>query len=415
MGFSRFLKSACALGAFAALSLGLFAAEAPAQDVIKIGFVGSLTGSPFTADGIEGLNGAKLAVKEINAAGGVALELLVYDTKEMTPDAVVSAFNRIEGNDEISATVASLASMTNFEIEYFGELGMPYMLATSSQQTRDIIAPNPDAYKNVWSLTPSYDGYETELPVVLEGLIESGTLNPRDRTVALIGADNPYSMSIYNGLRESFPAHGWTITFDEVVPSTEVNDWRALLAKIRANAPVAVVNTEPSSSNAATFMNQFMEDPTNSVMFIQYAPSVPEFSDLTEKNSSGVMYNLLGGAIKSPKHPRTAEIAAKYLAEYEIESGTYGYLLYEMIYLLHDCYAKGVDPKDWTGLSQCLEDTDKVLANGRMVFDPKTHLAVQDNDHVPIQFYQIWEGEHVLIYPPKFATGEYKLPPWMTN
>ena len=105
MGFSRFLKSACALGAFAALSLGLFAAEAPAQDVIKIGFVGSLTGSPFTADGIEGLNGAKLAVKEINAAGGVALELLVYDTKEMTPDAVVSAFNRIEGNDEISATV----------------------------------------------------------------------------------------------------------------------------------------------------------------------------------------------------------------------------------------------------------------------------------------------------------------------
>ena len=419
MGFSRILKNGYALGAFAALSLGLFAAGASAEDdVIKLGFLGSLTGSPFTADGTEGLNGAELAVKEINAAGGVAgrkLELLVYDTKEMTPDAVISAFNRIEGNDEISATIASLCSLTNFEIEYFGELGMPYMLATGSQQTYDIIAPNPDGYKNVWSLTPSYDGYETELPIVLEGLIEAGTLNPRDRTVALIGADNPYSMSIYNGLQKSFPAHGWTITFDEVVPPTEVNDWRSLLAKIRGNPPVAVVNTEPSSSNAATFMNQFMEDPTNSVMFIQYAPSVPEFSDLTKANSSGVMYNLLGGAIRSPKHPRTAELAAKYLAEYEIESGTYGFLLYEMVYLLHDCYANGVDPKDWTGLSQCLADTNKVLANGRMVFDPKTHLATQDNDHVPIQFYQIWEGEHVLIYPPKFATGEYKLPPWMTN
>ena len=419
MGASHMLRVAAASTAIVALGVGMSFTDASAQDkTATIAFMGTLTGSAFTSDGTEGLNGAKLAIKEINAAGGVAgytLELLAYDTKEMTPDAVISAFQRIEGNEDVSATISSLTSLTNFELEYFSELGMPYLVAVNSQQTRDFIAPDPDAYSNVWSLTPAYDGYETELPVVVEGLIEAGTLNARDRTVALIGADNPYSMSIYGGLKKSFPAHGWTITFDEVVPPTEVNDWRTLLSKIRANPPVVLVNTEPSSSNAATFMNQFMEDPTNSVMFIQYAPSVPEFSDLTKKNSSGVMYNLLGGAIKSPKHPRTEEIRAKYNAEYGLDPGSYGYILYEMVYLVTDCYEKGVDPKDWKGLSTCLGNTDKVLANGRMVFDPATHLATQDNDHVPIQFYQIWEGEHVLIYPPKFATGEYRVPPWMTN
>jgi len=413
----RILKGSVGIAALLALAAG--ALPAGAQDkVIKIAFMGSLTGSPFTADGVDGLNGAKLAVKEINAAGGAGgakLELIEFDTKEMTPDAVISAFERVKGDPDISATVSSLTSLTNFEIEYFAELGMPYMLAVNSQQTRDFVSPDPEKFKNVWSLTPAYDGYETELPIVLEGIIKAGTLNPRDRTVALIGADNPYSMSIYNGLKKSFPANGWTITFDEVVPPTEVNDWRSLLAKIRANPPVAIVNTEPSSSNAATFMNQYMEDPTNSVMFIQYAPSVPEFSELTKGNSKGVMYNLLGGAIKSPKHPRTAEINERAKAEYGRDSGSYVYLLYEMVYLLADCYNKGVDPKDWTGLSKCLEDTDKILANGRMVFDKKTHLATQDNDHVPIQFYQIWEGEHTLIYPDKYATGQFHLPPWMKN
>ena len=289
MAASKTLKLATTVGAIAALGIGFATAQASAQDkVATLAFMGTLTGSPFTADGTEGLEGAQLAIKEINAAGGVAgykIELLEYDTKEMTPDAVISAFQRIEERDDVSATISSLTSLTNFELEYFSELGVPYLLAVNSQQTRDFVAPNPDAYSNVWSLTPAYDGYETELPIVVEGFIKEGTLNARDRTVAIIGADNPYSMSIYGGLKKSFPAHGWTITFDEVVPPTEVNDWRSLLAKIRANPPVVLVNTEPSSSNAATFMNQFMEDPTNSVMFIQYAPSVPEFSDLTKDNS----------------------------------------------------------------------------------------------------------------------------------
>ena len=254
MGASHMLRVAAASTAIVALGVGMSFTDASAQDkTATIAFMGTLTGSAFTSDGTEGLNGAKLAIKEINAAGGVAgytLELLAYDTKEMTPDAVISAFQRIEGNEDVSATISSLTSLTNFELEYFSELGMPYLVAVNSQQTRDFIAPDPDAYSNVWSLTPAYDGYETELPVVVEGLIEAGTLNARDRTVALIGADNPYSMSIYGGLKKSFPAHGWTITFDEVVPPTEVNDWRTLLSKIRANPPVVLVNTEPSSSNA---------------------------------------------------------------------------------------------------------------------------------------------------------------------
>jgi len=48
-----------------------------------------------------------------------------------------------------------------------------------------------------------------------------------------------------------------------------------------------------------------------------------------------------------------------------------------------------------------------------MQFDPKTHLAVQDDQHVPILFFQIWDGKRVLISPAQYSTGEFQLPPWM--
>jgi len=50
---------------------------------------------------------------------------------------------------------------------------------------------------------------------------------------------------------------------------------------------------------------------------------------------------------------------------------------------------------------------------GRVRFDPATHLAVQSNDGIPIQFYQIDDGSRVLFYPPVYATGEFREPDWM--
>ena len=46
-------------------------------------------------------------------------------------------------------------------------------------------------------------------------------------------------------------------------------------------------------------------------------------------------------------------------------------------------------------------------------FDPATHLSVQSNEGVPIQFYQIRDGERYLFYPGQYATGEFVQPGWM--
>jgi hypothetical protein len=47
---------------------------------------------------------------------------------------------------------------------------------------------------------------------VLDGLEKAGKIKFPNKKVALISSDNAYSKGIYEGLRKSFKAAGWTIT-----------------------------------------------------------------------------------------------------------------------------------------------------------------------------------------------------------
>ena len=397
------------------LLLSLIYVGAFAQNVTKIGVLAPLTGGS-AADGEEMIRGAQLAINELNASGGVAgytFELVRGDVGDQEADAVISAIERMSSDSAVNAMMTGYASPTNFEIEYMAELTMPYLISANAAQTEEIIAQDPDQYGTVWSVSPSFDAYNSALVPLVENLAKAGELTLKNHKVALISSDNPYSMSIYDGLTENFRAAGWEITMNEVVPFGEVNDWRTLLNRIRQDPPDVIVNTDYQPGNAATFVNQFTEDPTDSLVFIQYAPSVPEFVSLTKAKSTGILYNLLGGAISSNK--RAQDIIAKYKEAYGTEPGTYGVALYEQVHLYADALEQVGDPSEREAIGSALAATDKQTAMGRVRFDPATHLAVQGEDSIPILFYQLWEGDRVLFSPETYADGKFQLPGWMTK
>lgn len=396
----------------AALSV---AAGPVSADTIKIGLLAPLTG-PAAADGQEYQRGAQLAIDEINAAGGFngdMLELAVGDVKDQSAGNVTSAVERLLGDQEVHFMTTGYASLTNFEIDNMAEAEMPYILSATSQQTRDIIAPEPDKYGCCWSMTPSFDAYNTDVTFFVEKLAKEGKIPQGSKKVAIISSDNAYSKTISEGMKKTFAAEGWTITVDEIVPFGEVTDWRSILAKVRADVPDVVINTDYLPGNSASFLNQFMEQPTKSLVFLQYAPSVPEFVELTKANSNGIVYNLLGGPLTTPKNPRAAEVADKFKAKYGTESGTYGIALYETVYVYFDALKKAGDASDHQAVMKAIGETDKQIAAGRLKFDQATHLAMQGDDFIPITFFQIWDGQRVLISPTQYATGEFKAQPWM--
>jgi branched-chain amino acid transport system substrate-binding protein len=96
-----------------ALTLGAlgFAQAALAADPIKIGMVAPLTG-PGAESGRFQTQGARLAVDEINRAGGVLgrqLELVIEDDQTTNPGAVL-AFTKLGGNADIAAFLGPIRS-----------------------------------------------------------------------------------------------------------------------------------------------------------------------------------------------------------------------------------------------------------------------------------------------------------------
>ena len=93
------------------LAVALTACQPTSGDVIKIGFIGPLTGDA-AAYGVDTLNGAQLKVEEINAAGGIdgkQLKLVPEDSKCNGSDAA-TAVQKLTGVDKVVAIVGGSCS-----------------------------------------------------------------------------------------------------------------------------------------------------------------------------------------------------------------------------------------------------------------------------------------------------------------
>jgi branched-chain amino acid transport system substrate-binding protein len=102
------LAAGIAFGFAAASASG---AMARGDETIKVGHYGSMTGSEATF-GQSTDNGIKLAIKEINAAGGIngkKVELITYDTKGDSGEAG-KAVTRLITNDKVAAVLGEVAS-----------------------------------------------------------------------------------------------------------------------------------------------------------------------------------------------------------------------------------------------------------------------------------------------------------------
>ena len=87
-------------------------------EVIKLGVIGPLTGD-YSMYGTAVEEGAKLAAKEINAAGGIngkQIEIIAYDSKGDKTEAV-NAYNRLRDQDGIVGLIGGTFSGTTISIK----------------------------------------------------------------------------------------------------------------------------------------------------------------------------------------------------------------------------------------------------------------------------------------------------------
>lgn len=143
MKFHRLIKKGLSLVVALAMVMGVHFAMAEDAGAIKVGLIGPLTGAAATY-GNAVANGARIAVEEVNALGGVQLELNVQDD-EHDPEKSVNAFNTLldQGAQLIIGTVTTTPCIA-VGAEAFNE--RVFML-TPSASSPDVIKDKDNVYQ----------------------------------------------------------------------------------------------------------------------------------------------------------------------------------------------------------------------------------------------------------------------------
>jgi branched-chain amino acid transport system substrate-binding protein len=204
------------------------AGTAAAADTIKIGFHAPLTG--FAAsDGKSATEGAKLAVRQINDAGGVLgknVELVVYDDQAKPAQAIPIA-NKLIGQDKVVVGVSgSYSGPTRSAAGIFQEAKIPYISAYGIHP--DITRAGEYVFRT------SFLGH-------IQGKAGAKLIGDMmgKKKVVVITLQNDFGKSLAAGFKEMAPTYGIQIV-DEYQYSIKDRQFGSIVAKVKADDPEAI-------------------------------------------------------------------------------------------------------------------------------------------------------------------------------
>ncbi len=198
------------------------------------------------------------------------------------------------------------------------------------------------------------------------------------------------------------------------------------MAKIRQDPPAVIAVTHFLPADLAQFMVQFVPNPTPSLIYMQYGPSIPAFRDIAKEASVGVLYATVVGALQD-------EIGSAFEKRYKAKFGenaghNSGAQPYDGAYV----WATAAALAGGTGEPGNEEQNRKVAARMRSLIyrgvtgttrfmaDEQAAYSypTQVNDSslgMPHQFLQIQDQTKSggLIAPAPYGTAAFKLPPWI--
>ncbi len=210
---------------------------------------------------------------------------------------------------------------------------------------------------------------------------------------------------------------GWEILGKEVYPTGTTDYSVGLLKAKKDNAQVILIWMDMPETSILLKQWYDMKIPALPFGTIISAAEQPGFWKATEGKGEYCLASVVNaGNAPSKATPWTMKFVEAYQKKYGLEPEGYGTSSSYMVpYVLKDAIerAGSLDPE---AVVSALEKTDIMGVYGRIRFDPKNHQiipSIDPGEGAVGTIFQWQAGKRIVVFPPKIATGEIKLPPWM--
>jgi branched-chain amino acid transport system substrate-binding protein len=424
------LGSTLAAGTAGAGLLASLNQSAHAADSKTITVGAALPMSGFAAsDGIEFKRGLEMAAEEINAAGGVLgqmLEIKVEDTKEMGADVVTQAMQRLIDRNKAPVIINGYNLGTNMvEMDVAADNHVMFLHYNTVLSHDNKFNSKPERYYSCFQGDPAEYWYGQGVLNFFKQLTDSKQWTPTNKKLAIIASADEYPITIANAIKAKAAEYGWEISLFETVPFP-TTQWGPTLAKLRQNPPAAIAITHFLPQDLAQFMLQFSRQPTKSLVYMQYGPSLPPFREIGGASVNGVIYSTVVGCLPDA-------FASTFRTNYRKKFGpNAAYLTGSQTYdgLWHWALAAAIaggasEPGNKKGMQRVAATMRRLIyrgVNGTCRYNPAGQSAycfpTQTNDPslgMPHQFlqHQDFKTDAKLIGPALYATNAFVMPPWM--
>ena len=387
------------------------------KGTIKIGSASPITG-PYAGDGEQMIRGQELAIEELNDGGGVAgyqLELVKLDSKDQSPDVMKTVLQNLVSQNVV-AVFMPFCSYTSVEFPIVAAKKVPTFHVNTWHGNVDWVAQHNAT--NIFEGDPSELSYGSGIVSVLQSLMDAKTWTPRNKTTYIVSSNDPYSLNIAKSYQSSIKKLGWQVQgFDQfTVPQA---NWGGVLVKIRDANPDVIVFSDYAAGDEAAFIKQFAQNPTQSIVYQQYAPSIPQYLQLAGSSANGVIWSTVVGILQND--PIAGPFIDKFTSKYGASPGfSNAGDQYDLMKIWAQAAGFAGDPYDFDKINAYIKATPYRGVCGAYTFNHTGLTCIPYPDDTPDPSigmphltFQIQNGKQVAISPEPYTTGKFQLPPWL--
>lgn len=229
-------KSLRHIGAISVLVFSAFVnSEAIAQDVFKVGLVSPLSGANARYGAFAG-KGARLAINEINASGGLLgkkVELVTGDS-QCVPAEGVAATQRMVNFDNVSVILGDICSSVTLAMQPLAEESKVLLLNAASSNPDITYKAGVGGFK--WTFR-NYPTDEVRAAVVLDYSVKVRGF----KKFAVLSVDSDYGRGAIKFTKKYLPRYPNAKILSEDYYKDAETDFRPVLSKIRYSGAEAII------------------------------------------------------------------------------------------------------------------------------------------------------------------------------
>lgn len=342
-----------AAGSTTAAGTTAAATTAATGGVIKIGGLAPLTGD-VSVYGIAAANGIKLALAEINKAGGVLgkqIEYIVYDEKGDATEAV-NAYNKLADQDKVIALIGDITSKPTIAVaKLAAKINLPMISPTAT--ALDVTTQGTNVFRACF-----IDPFQGKVMASF-----AATSLKAKKVAVIFNSGDDYSV----GLTEAFKAEAKVLGL-EVVASESYSkgdtDFKAQLTKIAAAKPEALF--VPDYYNTVTLIANQVKSVGLTIPLLG-ADGWDGVLTVAKKEEVEGFY-FCNHYSAEDTDPKVQSFLKNYRDTYKLEANALAALGYDAAYILTNAIKKAAST-DKAAIITAMNATDYTGVTGNIKFD----------------------------------------------